>query len=80
MIEKYIKNNILSILAKPNAKKTEILSWDDNKQALRIAIKAPPEDNKANRELLKFLKKTLKKRVELLQGTKSRQKVFRISE
>ncbi|MBS3127937.1 YggU family protein [Candidatus Woesearchaeota archaeon] len=78
-IEQYIKNNTLSILVKPNSSKTEILGWDEEKQALRIAIHAPPEDNKANKELLKFLKKTLKRKVELIKGKTSREKVVRIS-
>lgn len=77
-IEQYIKNNSLAILAKPNSSKTEILDWNEERQMLKIAINAPPEDNKANEELLKFLKKKLKRKVELIKGKTSREKVVRI--
>ena len=70
---------IKNILREMLTSKTEILGWDEEKQALRIAIHAPPEDNKANKELLKFLKKTLKRKVELIKGKTSREKVARIS-
>ena len=63
MIEKYIKNNTLKVLIKPNSPKNQILGFDSNKKALRISIKAVPKKGKANKELIKFLSKLLKKNV-----------------
>ena len=77
-ISKYIENNYLKVLVKPNAKKTELISYDSNKKALRIAIAAVPDKNKANKELLHFLSKLLKKKVIIVSGLKSRKKVLQI--
>jgi len=77
-IEKYIKNNILKVIIKPSASKNEILSYDENKQSLRISIKAPPEKGKANVELIKFISKLLKKKVEIIKGIKNREKLLKI--
>ena len=66
-----------SILVKPNAKKTEILS-QNNVNQYTIAIKAPPEDNKANKELLSFMHKHFKKHFLIKQGLKSTKKVLQI--
>ncbi len=74
-IEKYIKDNILKVLIKPNSPKNQILGFDENKKALRISIKAVPEKGKANQELVKFISKLLKKKVEIIKGLKSREKI-----
>ena len=77
-LEKYIKNNRLKVLVKPNAKKNEIISFDDKREALRVNIKAPAEKNKANIEILKFFKKLTKKSVSISQGLKSKEKILMI--
>jgi len=79
-ITKHIMNNRMTILAKPNAKRSEILGWDESRKALRVAVAAPPDKDKANKELISFLSKLLKKKVEIIHGTKSREKMIRISE
>ena len=76
MIEKHINNNLLKVIAKPNSPKTEIISYDENRQALRVAISAVPDKDKANAELLKFLKKQTGKKCKLKSGSKSREKVI----
>lgn len=68
----------LKILVKPNSKKNEII-FDKEKNLYKINIKAKPEHNKANIELIKFLKKYFKKEVEIIRGLKSRNKVIRLS-
>ena len=78
-IEKYIKNNSLKIIVKPNARKTEILSWDESKQALRIAIAAPAEKGKANVEVIKFFSRLTKKKVQIKSGLTSRAKLLKFS-
>ena len=68
--------NRLKILVKPNAKKTEILGWDENEQILRVAVSEPAEDNKANIAIIKFFSKKLEKRVRIVSGLKSKRKVL----
>jgi len=74
----YIKNNILKIRVKASAKKNEIREYDPSKQALRIDIKAPAQDNKANREIITFFKKLTKKKVTIAKGLKSKEKLLKI--
>ena len=78
-IQKYIKNNRLKIIVKPNSPKNQIIKYDSDKQALRVNIKALPESGKANLEVVKFFSKLLKKKVDIITGLKSKQKVLKIS-
>lgn len=73
----YVKSSRLAIIAKPNARKTEVLGYDEVRGAVRIAIAAPPDDNKANKELLRFLKKELGKEGTLVSGATGRKKIVR---
>jgi len=75
-ISQYITNDLLKIIAKPNSPKTEVIAYDEPRQALRIAIAAPPDKDKANTELLKFLKKQTGRRCTIRSGAKSREKTI----
>ena len=77
MIKEHIKDRVLKVVVKPNSPKTEVIGWDNNKQALRIAVSAVPDKNKANTELLKFLKKQTGMRCEIKSGARSRDKTIR---
>ena len=77
-LDKYIQDNKLKVLIKPNSSKNSILDFDSNKKALRISIKAAPEKGKANQELVKFLSKLLKKKVMIIKGLKNREKILKI--
>lgn len=66
---------ILFIEAKPNASKTEIISFQEN--TLKIKIAAPAVDDKANKELVTFLSKQLKipkSKIIITKGNTSRHK------
>ncbi len=76
MIEKYIKNNQLKIIVKPNSPKTEIIKPE--KDTLRINVKASPEKGKANKEIIKFFTKLLKRKVKITKGLKSKEKILKI--
>lgn len=54
------KNNgiLLRVKAVPNSSKNQVCGVMDN--ALKIKIKAPAVENKANEELVKFLSKSIK--------------------
>lgn len=67
----------LRIYVQPGASKNEIVGPYGDPPRLKIKIKAPPEDGKANLEVISFLSKTLgisKTSIELIRGQTSRQK------
>ena len=74
-ISKYIKNNKLKIIVKPNSPKNKILKYEKN--ALKIAIKAKPEKGQANKEIIKFFSKLLKKKTSIIRGLKSKEKILK---
>lgn len=76
MINYYIKDGKLKVFVKPNKSKNNIIYGDNNE--LIIELNAQPEDNKANTELLKFLKKQTKKQWKIISGFKSRNKVLEL--
>ncbi|HLF54372.1 MAG TPA: DUF167 domain-containing protein [Candidatus Nanoarchaeia archaeon] len=74
-----IINNLsgkVKILVKPNSKKTEVLGWDEERKAFRVAVAAPAEDNKANIAVIKFFSKLTGKPVRILTGLKSKEKII----
>ena len=73
-----IADKRFKILVKPNSRENKIESFDNQRNAYRISIKAKPEGNKANIEVIKFLSKLLKKRVKIVAGFKSREKIVEI--
>ncbi|MBW2973099.1 DUF167 domain-containing protein [Candidatus Woesearchaeota archaeon] len=77
-IEKYIKNNSLKILVKPNSKKNEILGYDENRKAVKVAIAAQAEKGKANLEVIKFFSKLLGKQVRIKSGLASKEKLLKL--
>ncbi|MEM4259786.1 MAG: DUF167 domain-containing protein [Candidatus Woesearchaeota archaeon] len=77
-VEKYIKNNKLKIIVKPNSKKTEILDYNPEKKALRVNIKSPAHGNKANIEIIKLFSKILNKNIKISFGLKNKEKTLEI--
>lgn len=77
-IKDFIKDNSLRIIVKTNAPRNDIISYDKERKALRVNIKVVPEKNKANKEIIKFFSKILKKKVSIVSGLKSREKVLKI--
>lgn len=69
----------LSIKAIPNAPRSEVVGWLGD--ALKVKIKAPPVEGRANEALCEFLADTLgvpRRGVRVLRGDTSRLKVVRI--
>ncbi|MBU0506604.1 MAG: DUF167 domain-containing protein [bacterium] len=69
----------LNIKILPNAKKNEIVQFENN--TLKIRITAPPVDGKANETLIKFLSKEwkiAKSQINILKGLTSRQKTIEV--
>ncbi len=70
----FVNTGRLEVKVKTNAPKTRVISFDP----LCIAVAAPPEQNKANITLIKYLEKTLKQPVRIVTGATSKRKVFRV--
>ena len=70
---------ILRVKVQPRAKKSEIVGVQDDR--LKVRLKAPPVDGKANAELVRFLSTLLdvsKSKVEIVSGQTSRLKTVKI--
>lgn len=83
-MQKYcsVKNGqlLLRVYLQPGAKADEIAGIHDN--MLKIKVKAPAVEGKANTALIKFLAKQLNvpiKNISLIKGEKSRQKQLTIN-
>ncbi len=69
---------IIKVKVKPNSKEQKLIRISDTEY--KIYLKAPARDNKANVELLKLLKKSLKKPVAIKSGLSSRNKIIEVLE
>lgn len=75
---------ILRVRVQPNARRNEIVRWEDHPQhgrILHVRITAPPVDGQANAVLTSFLADTLhlpKFQVTLLRGGSFRVKTFEL--
>ena len=70
----------LKVRAVPNASKNEVAGLRGD--ALKIRIQTPPADGRANKELIRFLSKSLglpKSAITILRGEKSRDKLVGIA-
>lgn len=74
----------LAVKATPNAKKSEILGWEQDPLAgrvLKVKIAAPPVEGKANKAIIGFLAEQFglpKSKVTLLKGETGRIKRFEL--
>ena len=64
----------LKIKVKPRQKETKIISQSEDE--IIVAVKSPPEKNKANLEIIKFLSKHFKIKVRIIKGLKSKNKLI----
>ncbi len=74
------KEIYLKIKVLPNTGKTEIKKQMADK-TIKIAVAAPPEKNKANKELIKFLAKNFgisSEKVKIISGASDRLKLIKI--
>ena len=68
---------MVKVCVKPNSPKSEVVGEEDD--CLVVKVAAPPHGGKANRELVKILKKYFKaKKVEIVKGHTSRVKVVKV--
>jgi uncharacterized protein (TIGR00251 family) len=73
---------IIKVHLQPGAKRNEIVGRHGDAIKIKIKIKAPPVDGKANEALIEFLSETLgiaKSKIEIVSGHTSRQKLVSIA-
>ena len=66
----------IKIKVRVNQPKTEVIEKGD---IWKVNVKAKPEKNEANRELIKFFSKLFKKKVRIVKGLKSKEKTLEIT-
>ncbi len=76
--DKLINIKKFKIIVKPNSASNEIIGYDKDKQAYKLNIKSPADKNKANKEIIKFLTKTFKKKVRIKSGLTSKVKMIEV--
>jgi len=64
---------IIVVKARPNSGKQEVKKVSDSEYI--VYLKKPAEDNKANIELVKLLKKHFLKDIKIIKGLKSKNKI-----
>ncbi len=73
-----IKELKFKVIVKTNSGKNEIVSYDKIKKAYRINLNAKPIEGEANKELIKFLSKELKKNMRIVSGFRSKEKIIEL--
>ena len=76
-LNKFIAGNLLKIRVVPNSSRTELT---EENSGLKLHLKAAPEKNKANKEVIRFFKKEFGLRVEIKFGEKNRDKILEIKD
>ncbi|MBI2140188.1 YggU family protein [Candidatus Woesearchaeota archaeon] len=71
-----IQESRFKVIIRPNSPKNSIVGYDGGRKAYLVSIREKAEDNKANRELVKFLSRELKRRVRIKSGFSSREKLI----
>jgi len=66
---------IIKVKVKPNSGKQEI---EEKIDFYLVKVKSSPENNKANIELIKILKKYFKKEIKIKSGFTSRNKIIEV--
>ncbi|WP_456365054.1 DUF167 domain-containing protein [Thermococcus sp.] len=68
------EGTLLLIYVQPKAKKNAIEGIDEWRGRLKVKIKAPPVEGKANKEVVKFFSKLLDAEVTIVRGETGREK------
>ena len=76
----YIQSKRFKIIVKPSSKESKVEHFDKERNASRVNIRAKPEGNKANIEVIKFLSRLLKKKIKIVSGLKSKDKIIEITD
>lgn len=70
--------NAIKVIVKTKSGKSEVVGFDEARNAYRVNVKAVPENGKANIEVMKILKKYFKKDVKIISGFTSKEKLVQL--
>jgi uncharacterized protein (TIGR00251 family) len=70
--------NAIKVIVKTKSGKSEVVGFDEARNAYRVNVKAVPEQGKANIEVMKILKKYFKKDVKIISGFTSKEKLVQL--
>lgn len=73
-----LKESKFKIIVKTRSNKNELVCFDTEKNAYILKINAIPEKGEANKELIRFLSKMLKKQVRIVSGFTSKEKIIEV--
>lgn len=68
----------VNVIVKTRAGKSEIIGFDSERNAYRVAVKSAPEKGEANLEVVKLLSKHFKMPARIISGFKSKKKLVEI--
>lgn len=68
---------IISIIVKTNQKHSSV-TFDGEKNSYLVCVKSPPENNKANVEVIKLMSKHLGKKAKIFSGLTSKKKLISV--
>ncbi len=67
---------LIDLTVSPNAKKTEIVGYNEWRKSIEVKVSSPPKGGKANAELIRFLKDVFGRDVKIVKGQTSTQKTI----
>jgi len=67
---------LIQVKVKPNSKENKIIAGE----IMEVFLKSPAENNRANIELIKLLKKYYHSEVRIIKGLKSKNKIIEIKD
>ena len=73
-----IKESKFKVIVKTNSKENLIAGYNKNKNGYNIYLKAKPAEGEANKELIKFLSKELRKKVRIVSGFRNKEKIIEV--
>lgn len=73
-----INESIFKAIVKTGSRENKILGFDPVKKAYKIELKAKPIEGEANKELIKFLSKELRKQVRIKTGFTNKEKLIEV--
>ncbi len=73
-----ITKSKFKIIVKTKSNSNKLVGFDKEKQAYLLNIKAVPEKGQANKEIIGFLSRLLKKQVRVVKGLRSKEKIIEV--
>jgi len=78
LVKEILRKGSFAVVVKPKARQNAIVKFDDARNVFIVEIKVEAKNNKANIELIKFITKQLKHKVEIVKGFTSKKKILKI--